>query len=73
MRKNELYYELIEDEKRGHKTSKYDFSSFVQVKSSSRKRQRKSFGVSVNGELTINAKLLRHFPEYKMDIRISPD
>lgn len=37
------------------------------------KRQRKSFGVSVNGELTINAKLLRHFPEYKMDIRISPD
>ena len=37
MRKNELYYELIEDEKRGHKTSKYDFSSFVQVKSSSRK------------------------------------
>lgn len=73
MRKNELYHELIEDEKKGHKTSKYDFSSFIQVKSSSRKATKEILGVSENGELTINTKLLRHFPEYKMDIRISPD
>lgn len=73
MRKNELYHELIEDEKKGHKTSKYDFSSFIQVKSSSRKATKEILGVSENGELTINTKMLRHFPEYKMDIRISPD
>lgn len=72
-RKNELYHELIGDEKKGHKTSKYDFSSFIQVKSSSRKAPKEILGVSVNGELTINTKLLRHFPEYKMNIRISQD
>ena len=73
MRKDELYHELIEDEKKEQKISKYDFSSFIQVKSSSRKTSKEILGVLTNGELTINAKLLRHFPEYKMNILISPD
>lgn len=69
------YYkpEKIEEMKKEKKASKYDFSSFVQVKASGRKEPEEILGVWKNGELTINAKLLKHFPEHKIDIQISPD
>lgn len=73
MRKNERYNESIKDEKKEQKISQYDFRSFIQIKSSSRKATEEIIGVSINGELTINARLLSHFPEYKMNILISPD
>ncbi len=62
-----------EEVKEEKKASKYDFRSFVQVKASGRKETEEILGVWKNGELTINAKLLKHFPEHKIDIRISPD
>lgn len=65
--------EKEENGKEEKKASKYDFRSFVQVKASGRKETEEILGVWKNGELTINAKLLKHFPEHKIDIRISPD
>lgn len=73
MRKNERYNELIEDEKKEKKRTQYDFSSFIQVKPSSRKAAEEVLGVLTNGELTVNARLLSHFPERRMKILISPD
>lgn len=69
------YYksEIIKEEEKKKKASKYDFSSFLQVKPSGRKETEEVLGVWKNGELTVNAKLLKHFPEHRMNIRISPD
>lgn len=65
--------EKEENRKEEKKKSKYDFGEFVQIKSSSRKEADEILGVWANGELAVNAKLLKHFPEKKMAIQISKD
>ena len=112
MRKNELYYELIEQSLAGGKkkeiheiaeevgdrmeAEQYDGKKLKSVVylmkrkgelertvdgkyykpekiEEMKKEPEEILGVWKNGELTINAKLLKHFPEHKIDIRISPD
>lgn len=72
--KDGRYYKSIrEDAKEVQKVSKYDLSNFIQIKASSRKGTEEILGIWKNGELTVNAKLLQHFSEYKMNIQISRD